>query len=58
MYSYLSDGTLATYLDHKDVYSTLIYLTITQELLQQASERFRIVGAQVLRPTEGGLSCA
>jgi len=48
---------LATYLGHKDVYSTLIYLTITQELLQQASERFRLVGAQVLKPTEGGASC-
>jgi integrase/recombinase XerD len=48
---------LATYLGHKDVYSTLVYLTITQELLQQASERFRVVGAQVLRPAEGGASC-
>ena len=48
---------LATYLGHKDVYSTLTYLTITQELLQQASERFRLVGAQVLKPTEGGASC-
>ncbi len=32
---------LATYLGHKDINSTLVYLTITQELLQQASERFR-----------------
>ncbi len=40
---------LATYLGHKDINSTLAYLTIIQELLQQASERFRIRGAQVLR---------
>ena len=40
---------LATYLGHKDINSTLIYLTITQELLQQASERFRRNGAALLR---------
>ena len=40
---------LATYLGHKDINSTLVYLTITQELLQQASERFRVRGAQILR---------
>jgi integrase/recombinase XerD len=40
---------LATYLGHKDINSTLVYLTITQELLQQASERFRLHGARVLR---------
>ena len=46
---------LATYLGHKDINSTLVYLTITQELLQQASERFRVRGAQVLRASiEGG----
>lgn len=32
---------LSTYLGHKDINSTLVYLTITQELLQQAGERFR-----------------
>lgn len=32
---------LATYLGHKDINSTLIYLTVTQELLQLASDRFR-----------------
>ena len=36
---------LSTYLGHKDINSTLIYLTITQELLQQASERFRAFAA-------------
>jgi integrase len=46
---------LATYLGHKDINSTLVYLTITQELLQQAGERFRVRGARILRAsTEGG----
>lgn len=39
---------LATYLGHKDIHSTLVYLTVTQELLQQASERFRDFGAHAL----------
>ena len=46
---------LAIYLGHKDINSTLVYLTITQELLQQACERFRVRGARILRAaTEGG----
>ena len=46
---------LATYLGHKDINSTLVYLTITQELLQQASERFRVRGTAVLHASrEGG----
>lgn len=36
---------LSTYLGHKDINSTLIYLTIIQELLQQAGERFRTFAA-------------
>lgn len=32
---------LATYLGHKDINSTLTYLTLTPELLQHASERLR-----------------
>jgi len=32
---------LATYLGHKDINSTLVYLTVTQEILQLASDRFR-----------------
>ena len=32
---------LATYLGHKDIYSTLAYLNATPELLQLASTRFR-----------------
>jgi integrase len=45
---------LATYLGHKDINSTLVYLTITQELLQQASERFRVRGVRILRASTGG----
>lgn len=45
---------LATYLGHKDVNSTLVYLTITQDLLQQAGERFRAFGATVLQASTGG----
>jgi integrase/recombinase XerD len=39
---------LATYLGHRDINSTLVYITVTQDLLQQASERFRLVGARCL----------
>lgn len=39
---------LATYLGHRDINSTLVYITVTQELLHQANERFRAVGAQCL----------
>jgi len=39
---------LATYLGHKDINSTLVYLTVTQELMQHASERFRVHGAAAL----------
>jgi len=41
---------LATYLGHKDIHSTLVYLTITQELLQLANDRFRSLGAPLLQP--------
>jgi hypothetical protein len=47
---------LATYLGHRDIHSTLVYITVTQDLLQQASERFRTVGAPCLRVEEGVLS--
>ena len=43
---------LATYLGHKDIRSTLVYLTITPELLQEAGERFRKNGAAALRTAE------
>ena len=44
---------LATYLGHKDINSTLVYLTVTQELLQQASERFRAFAEHGLHFVEG-----
>jgi integrase len=45
---------LATYLGHKNINSTLVYLTITQELLQEASERFRVRGTRVLQASKEG----
>lgn len=39
---------LATYLGHRDINSALVYITVTQELLHHANERFRAVGAQCL----------
>lgn len=44
---------LATYLGHKDINSTLVYLTVTQELLQEASERFRAFAARSLHVVDG-----
>jgi integrase len=46
---------LAAYLGHKDINSTLVYLTVTQELLQQANERFRQHSGRVLQPRGGHL---
>lgn len=46
---------LATYLGHRDIHSTLVYLTITQELLQQANQRFRVAEADVLQVIRGKL---
>jgi integrase/recombinase XerD len=46
---------LATYLGHKDIRSTLMYLSITPELLQEAGERFRKSGAAALWTAEGSL---
>ena len=44
---------LATYLGHKDINSTLVYLTITQQLMQHASGRFRAASVGVLGSAEG-----
>lgn len=44
---------LATYLGHKDICSTLVYLNITPELLQQASERYRRRNADALGASGG-----
>ncbi len=45
---------LATYMGHRDINSTLVYLTITQELLQHAGEKYRRVGAVALGKVVGG----
>lgn len=39
---------LATYLGHRNINSTLIYITVTSELLNEANERFRVFGAPCL----------
>ena len=44
---------LAAYLGHRDIHSTLVYLTITQELLQSANERFRTAEAEVVKRIRG-----
>lgn len=45
---------LVTYLGHKSLHSTLTYLTVTQELLQLASERYRSSDAgKILRGKAG-----
>lgn len=44
---------LAAYLGHRDINSTLVYLTITQELLQHANQRFRAAETDVLRVLQG-----
>ena len=43
---------LATYLGHRDINSTLVYITVTQDLMQKASERFRMIGAACLNITQ------
>jgi integrase/recombinase XerD len=45
---------LATYLGHRDIHSTLVYITVTQDLLREAGERFRTFGAHCLQ-IEGGV---
>jgi integrase/recombinase XerD len=45
---------LATYLGHKDINSTLAYLTITEQLMQHANERFRAANVGVLGAGSGG----
>ena len=44
---------LAAYLGHRDIHSTLVYLTITQELLERANERFRTAETEVLKVIQG-----
>jgi integrase len=45
---------LATYMGHRDINSTLVYLTITQELLQHAGEKYRRLGAGAVGKVVGG----
>jgi len=47
---------LATYLGHKDINSTLVYLTVTQELLQVAGERFRSYAHGAIGGAQGRVS--
>jgi hypothetical protein len=47
---------LVTYLGHKSLHSTLTYLTVTQELLQHACERYRAAGGATVLHVEGGAS--
>ena len=47
---------LATYLGHKDINSTLVYLTVTQELLQIAGERFRSYAHTAVGAAHGRVS--
>lgn len=44
---------LSTYLGHRDIHSTIVYLTITHELLGLANERFRTLGASLLAAPQG-----
>lgn len=45
---------LATYLGHRDIHSTLVYLTITQELLQHGSATLRLSRGDVVKAVLGG----
>ena len=51
----IAGAFLATYLGHKDITSTIVYLNLTPELLYEASERFRKNGAAALQKTGGSL---
>ena len=46
---------LAAYLGHRDIHSTLVYLTITEELLAHANQRFRNTQTDVLKVIRGGV---
>jgi integrase/recombinase XerD len=40
---------LSTYLGHRDINSTLVYITITQEMLQKASSRVRSANTDIMK---------
>lgn len=44
---------LAAYLGHRDINSTLVYLTMTEELLDRANQRFRTAEPEVLKAVRG-----
>ena len=44
---------LWTYLGHRDLHSSLVYITVTQELLHRASARFRAFGAHAVTGSGG-----
>ncbi len=44
---------LATYLGHKDINSTLAYISVSQELLQQAGNRFHTLAAKAIQDSTG-----
>jgi len=46
---------LAAYLGHRDIHSTLVYLTITQELLQHASRLLKSAEPDVMKVIQGKL---
>jgi len=39
---------LSTYMGHRDINSTLVYITVTRDLLHEANERFRAIGIRCL----------
>lgn len=43
---------LWTYLGHRGLHSSLVYMTITQELLQRANDRFRTVAMPALQASK------
>ena len=44
---------LAVYLGHRDINSTLIYLTMTDELLERANQRFRTAQIEIVKSLRG-----
>lgn len=44
---------LAAYLGHRDINSTLVYLTMTDELLERANQRFRTAQIEIVKNLRG-----
>jgi site-specific recombinase XerD len=45
---------LASYLGHRDINSTLVYLTMTDELLDRANQRFRTAEMEIVKSLQRG----